>query len=176
MTWPKEELRKVAAGDDLHIAPLRDDGTTYGTPTWVWSVAVEGDLYVRAYNGTSSRWYQAALKQKAGRIIAAGLTREVAFAPVAGPINDRIDEAYRTKYRGSPYLEPMIGARARAATVKVTPRGREYPESQLGDTDVPGESPERDSGHQPTKERKPPRRQDRVSRATGESRPRSEEH
>jgi len=33
-----------------------------------------------------------------------------------------IDEAYRVKYRGSPYLEPMIGGRARSATVKVLPR------------------------------------------------------
>jgi hypothetical protein len=42
--------------------------------------------------------------------------------PVDGPINDRIDDAYRAKYKGSPYLSPMIGARARYATVKVTPR------------------------------------------------------
>ena len=33
------------------------------------------------------------------------------FEPVEGPINDRIDDAYRAKYRGSPYLAPMIGAR-----------------------------------------------------------------
>jgi hypothetical protein len=46
----------------------------------------------------------------------------VDFQPVEGPINDLIDDAYRTKYRGSPYLSPMIGARARSATVKVTPR------------------------------------------------------
>jgi hypothetical protein len=38
------------------------------------------------------------------------------------PINDRIDEAYRAKYRGSPYLSPMISARSRAATVRVVPR------------------------------------------------------
>ena len=37
-------------------------------------------------------------------------------------INDRIDGAYRAKYHGSSYLSPMIGARARSATVKVIPR------------------------------------------------------
>jgi len=77
---------------------------------------------VRAYNGQKSRWYQAALRQKAGRIIAAGMTKEVIFEPVDGPTNDRIDDAYRAKYHGSPYLNPMIGKRARAATVKVMPR------------------------------------------------------
>lgn len=120
--WAKDELQKIAEADDLHIAPFREDGTTYGTPTWIWSVAVDGDLYVRAYNGENSRWYQAAMRQKAGRVHGGGLTKEVAFEPVEADINTRIDEAYRVKYRGSPYLNPMIGARARAATVRVTPR------------------------------------------------------
>jgi hypothetical protein len=124
--WAKDELRKIATADDLHIAPFREDGMTYGTPTWIWSVAVDDALYVRGYNGQSSRWYQAALRQKAGRIIAAGMTKEVTFEPVDGPgndrMNDRIDDAYRAKYHGSPYLSPMIGARARSATVKVIPR------------------------------------------------------
>ena len=121
-TWLEDDLRKIAEADDLHIAPLRDDGITYGTPTWIWSVAVDDALYVRGYNGQKSRWYQAAVRQKAGRIIAAGMTKEVVFEPVEGPINDRIDHAYREKYRGSPYLKPMIGARARSATVRIMPR------------------------------------------------------
>jgi hypothetical protein len=122
MTWSKDELRKIAEADDLHIAPFREDGATYRTPTWIWSVAVDGALYVRAYNGTSSSWHQAALRQKAGCIAAAGMTKEVAFEPGDGPINDLIDEAYRPKYRGSPYLSPVISARARSAMVKVTRR------------------------------------------------------
>lgn len=120
--WPKDELSRIAQTDDLHIAPLREDGVTYGTPTWIWSVVVDDTLYVRAYNGKDSRWYQAAIHQKAGRIIAAGITKEVIFESVDGPINERIDEAYRAKYHSSPYLKPMIGSRARGATVKVMPR------------------------------------------------------
>ena len=120
--WPDDELAKIADADDLHISPLRDDGVTYGTPTWIWSVALDDGLYVRAYNGRSSRWHQAAMRQRAGRITAAAMTKDVRFEPVDGPINDRIDEAYRAKYRGSPYLSPMIGARARSATVRVVPR------------------------------------------------------
>jgi hypothetical protein len=121
MIWAQDELRRISEADDLHISPFRDDGATYGTPTWIWSVSVDDGLYVRAYNGQKSRWYQAALKQKAGRITAAGLTREVVFEPADGPLNDRIDEAYRAKYRTSSYLGPMIGAQARGATVKIIP-------------------------------------------------------
>jgi hypothetical protein len=120
--WSKDELRKIAEADDLHISPFREDGVTYGTPTWIWSVAVDNALYVRAYNGQKSRWYQAAVQQKSGQITAAGITKEVSFKPVDGPINDRIDDGYRAKYKGSPYLKPMIGASARSATVKVMPR------------------------------------------------------
>jgi hypothetical protein len=122
MAWSKEELCEITEADDLRISPFREDGATYGTPTWIWSVVVGGALYVRGYNGRNSRWYQAAVRQKAGRIVAAGLTREVAFEPVDGAINDLIDDAYRAKYRGSPYLQPMIGARARSATVRISPR------------------------------------------------------
>jgi hypothetical protein len=67
------ELKQIDKADDLKIAPFREDGKTYGTPTWIWEVVVDGQLYVRAYNGVDSRWYQSALQQKAGRIIAAGM-------------------------------------------------------------------------------------------------------
>jgi hypothetical protein len=120
--WSKDELRKIADSDELLVSPLRQDGRTYRTPTTIWSVVVDDALYVRAYNGVKSLWYQAAIRQKAGRITAAGLTKEVSFGPIEGSANDHIDAAYRAKYKGSPYLKPMIDAGARAATLKVTPR------------------------------------------------------
>jgi hypothetical protein len=110
--WSKDELRRIAEADDLHISPLREDGVTYGTPTWIWSVVVDDTLYVRGYNGQKSRWYQEAVRQRAGRIIAAGLTKEVTFEATDGPINDRIDDAYPAKYHASSYLSPMISGRA----------------------------------------------------------------
>jgi hypothetical protein len=119
-SWSNNELRKIAEADDLHISPFREDGVTYGTPTWIWSVAVDDALYVRPYNGHDSRWFQAAVRQKAGRITAVGMTKEVTFETVEGPINNRVDDAYRAKYKGSPYLSPMTGAHA--ATVKIIPR------------------------------------------------------
>ena len=64
--WNKDELHKIAEADDLHISPFREGGATYGTPTSIWSVEVDGALYVRGYNGQDSKWYRAATRQKAG--------------------------------------------------------------------------------------------------------------
>ena len=121
--WSMAELHKIAEADDLHISPFREDGVTYGTPTWIWSVAVDDALYVRGYNGVKSRWYQAAVQQKTGRIKAAGIAKEVVFeAVIDEAMNDRIDKAYQAKYAKSPYLKPMISDRARAATIRIAPR------------------------------------------------------
>jgi hypothetical protein len=121
-SWPTEALREIVNADDLHIAPFRADGSTTGTPTWIWCVEVDGDLYVRGYNGQRSSWYQSAVEQRAGKIVAAGMTLDVAFEPVEGPITNRIDIAYQAKYSRSPYLKPMTSERARSATVKILPR------------------------------------------------------
>jgi len=120
--YTKDELKTIDEADDLHISPFREDGKTYGTPTWIWAVITDGDLYVRAYNGVNSRWYQSAMQQKAGRIHAASMIYEVVFLPVEEDINNVIDEAYKKKYSRSPYLSPMISSRARAATVRIRPK------------------------------------------------------
>jgi hypothetical protein len=122
--WPADDLRKIAEANGLHIAPFREDGVRYRTSTWIWSVAVNGELYVRAYNGKKSRWYEAAMRQRAGRIMTDEMICDVHFEPVDTPVINRVDDAYRAKYAGSSYLNAMIGQRARAATVRITPRNK----------------------------------------------------
>ena len=118
-----DDIRRIAAIDDLHISPFRADGTTYGTPTWIWSVVVDDALYVRAYNGTRSRWYRAATTQ-AGRITAAGTRFDVTFetVPADGDLADAIDAAYHRRYDPSPYVGHMVGRGSREATIRIRPR------------------------------------------------------
>lgn len=120
--WNPDTLAAIVGADDFHVSPFREDGTTYGTPVWIWSVAVDGDLYIRAYNGTASRWYQAAMQQGAGQIHAAGSTHQVSFQAADPAISDLVDAAFTDKYRTSPYLSAQLGAVPRTATVLVTPR------------------------------------------------------
>jgi hypothetical protein len=117
--WTREEIEEFALADDLHVAPFRDDGTTFGTSTWVWSVVVDGGLYARAYSGTASRWYGAAVKQGGGRITIAGSTHDVSFIASGADLESEIDAAYTLKYRGSAYLAAMVSPRAGAATVRI---------------------------------------------------------
>lgn len=121
--WPTEIAQQIASTDDFHIAPFRPDGQTPGTLTWIWSVVIDGRVFVRAWNGIRGRWYQAALAQRAGKITAAGTEHDVTFTPIDDPdLGARIDAAYEAKYAGSPYLPPMIATGPKAATVEVTPR------------------------------------------------------
>lgn len=64
MYWNPEVLTRIDAADDLKIAPYHPDMNTTGTPTWIWEVKVDNRLFVRAYSGIRSKWYQAALSQQ----------------------------------------------------------------------------------------------------------------
>lgn len=122
--WMPEVIDPIARSDDLHVAPFRPDGATPGTPTWIWSVVVDGRLFVRPYNGPRSRWYQAATAQGAGQITAAGATFDVTFAPAEASVLDAVDAAYRDKYGSSRYLPLMVAAGTRVTTLEIRPRPR----------------------------------------------------
>ena len=111
-TWREDAIRAIGTADDFHIAPFHPDGVTTGTPTWIWSVIVEGRLFVRSYSGTSGRWYRAAIEQRAGIVKSGGRTYNWAGI---------IDDAYSKKYAGSPYLPMELSERVRAACVEVIP-------------------------------------------------------
>ncbi|MBZ4021298.1 hypothetical protein CKO11_02325 [Rhodobacter sp. TJ_12] len=120
--WSAEEQAQIAGTESFRIAPYRADGKTPGTPTYIWFVQVQGRLFVRAYSGQSSSWFQAGLAQRAGQMVLDGKAVDVTFAPVDPTLTDPIDAAYRAKYTTSRYLAPMISARAQAATLEVLPR------------------------------------------------------
>ncbi|QQD71103.1 DUF2255 family protein [Klebsiella quasipneumoniae] len=106
----------------MKIAPYHPDMNTTGTPTWIWEVKVENRLFVRAYSGTRSKWYQAALSQQAGKILAIGQEFDVLFAKPSDPeLESKIDQAYQKKYSSSSYVSAMTGTRARAATIEILP-------------------------------------------------------
>jgi hypothetical protein len=68
------------------------------------------------------------MQQKRGRITAAGITKDVTFEPVDGSINDRIDDAYRAKYKTSPYV-PRLSPENRPYVISSKPGQRDWPKT-----------------------------------------------
>jgi hypothetical protein len=120
--WSPAQLAKIEANADLFVSPYRDDGTTYGTPTQTWALVVDGKVYVRAANGQKSRWYQAAVAQKAGRVRVVGEFIDVIFEPAGTDDEAAIDAAYEAKYPGSSAVPVMQGDGPKSASVRISPR------------------------------------------------------
>ncbi|MFJ1807819.1 MULTISPECIES: DUF2255 family protein [unclassified Streptomyces] len=120
--WTKDELDRIAAADELEMAPRRGDGTLRG-PVPIWVVRAGDDLYVRSFRGTDGGWWRTARAGREGHIRSGGVDKDVTFVHVAdSEINDRVDIAYRTKYGrfGGAYVNPMVAARA--TTLRLVPR------------------------------------------------------
>jgi hypothetical protein len=123
-TWTNDELNKIGAEEELDLASLRQDGTLR-KPVTIWVVRVGDDLYVRAYKGRNGPWFRGVLTCHAGRIQSGGIGKDVTFMEVSDAgINDQVDGAYRSKYGhyDAQYVDPMVTADARAATIQLVPR------------------------------------------------------
>jgi hypothetical protein len=119
-TWTTEELHEIGAAAELSVAPLRPDGSVRPYTT-IWVVRVGDHLYVRSYRGPSGSWYQAVISTGAGRIRAGGIERGVTFdqAPAVEP--SEIDDAHRTKYGRSPYVDAIVTPDAASTALRLTP-------------------------------------------------------
>lgn len=119
--WNTKTLEAIASSDDFHLAPYREDGATPGTLIWVWAVVVDDCVYVRTSN-FESRWFAAAMRERAGVIRTATYSGPVTFAPVADEaLKDRVDEAFAAKYGQDRYFSPDLLERSRGHIARVDP-------------------------------------------------------
>jgi len=121
--WSAEDFGRIAAADELRVAPMRADGTPRD-PTTIWVVGVEGRLYIRSAYSTRAAWWRAAHRAGHGRVHAPGMERTVEFVDVLDERVDAIDSAYRTKYRrySASLVNTMVTPEARATTLELKPR------------------------------------------------------
>jgi hypothetical protein len=123
-TWTSDELNKIGKAEELQIASLRTDGTLR-KQVIIWVVRLGDDLYVRSVNGRTSVWFRGVQTRHEGHIRAGGVEKDVTFMEEVGPeVNDKIDAAYRTKYRryAASIISSIISLEARSATIKLVPR------------------------------------------------------
>jgi len=121
--WTSDELTRIGNAEELEIASVRSDGTRR-KPVTIW-VARDGDsLYVRSVKGPSSAWFRGTQDRHEGRIRAGGLEKDVTFVRADQAIEDKVDAAYRAKYRryAGSILNSVLTPHARSTTTKLVPR------------------------------------------------------
>ncbi|SEK55187.1 DUF2255 family protein [Nonomuraea pusilla] len=120
--WTESELERLAAAEELEIAPRNDDGSLRAATT-IWVVRVGGDLYVRSWRGEAGSWFRAARRTREGHVSADGVEKDVRLLDAGDEVGAAVDDAYRSKYQryAGSYLEPMLEPRARSATLRLVP-------------------------------------------------------
>jgi hypothetical protein len=75
-------------------------------------------------NGRTAAWFRGTQARHEGRIKAGGVAKDVTFVDADPEINDKLDAAYRTKYRryAANIINSIVTPKARSTTLKVVPR------------------------------------------------------
>jgi hypothetical protein len=115
-TWTPEELSALSTSGSLSLSAA--DGGHLAVE--VGMVLVGGELYVRAYRGAQSGWYQASRVHGRGRIRVGDVARDVLLQALDenGP-HDAIDAAYQARYPSVGGL--VTSSVARSATIRIIP-------------------------------------------------------
>ena len=122
--WTREELDRIEQTDELDLASQRRDGSLRD-PVTMWVVRDGDDLYVRSIHGPARGWFRGTQTRRQGHIRSGGVDRDVAFVVDTDPaLNDRIDAAYRDKYRryGDRIVGTVVNPASRDSTIRLVPR------------------------------------------------------
>jgi hypothetical protein len=122
VSWSASEYA-LFAGEASLTLHAGDDRPGRGQSVELGFVVVRQQLLVRAYRGTGSRWYQAALAAGIGWICAGGNTWQVVLSSADGQPHRDIDSAYQAKYRhaGAATASLVLSPAAHQATVRISP-------------------------------------------------------
>jgi hypothetical protein len=124
--WTAGELNRIGAAEELEIASYRRDGTLRNFVT-IWVARAGDGLYVRSAYGPENGWYRRAKSSGSGRVRAAGIERDVAFAEVPAEhtgTHEVLDAAFHDKYRRHPanVVATVLGPDAAGTTLRLIPR------------------------------------------------------
>src|SRR5437660_9135546 len=121
--WTRDELPKVARAEELEIASVRGDGTLR-KPVTIWVVRDGDSLYVRSVKGPTGAWFRGTQERHEGRIRGGGADQDITFVDADHDIGDKVDAAYRAKYRryAGSILNSVLTPQARSTTIQLVPR------------------------------------------------------
>ncbi|MFF3567722.1 DUF2255 family protein [Nocardia jiangxiensis] len=121
--WTREQLDTITRVDEIEISSRRDDGTLT-KPRIIWAVRDGDEVYIRSVNGPAATWYRSTRPHHEGRLRAADLGVDVTFVDADDTVDDRVDAAYRDKYRryATSIVDSINSPLAAGTTMRVVPR------------------------------------------------------
>jgi hypothetical protein len=107
------DLKEVAIRTEKHP----DSAVT------IWVVVDDGTVFIRSVKGPKGRWYKDLAQGGPATLEFAGRQLPVQAIPATDATSlERASRQYLSKYRDSPYAEPMVRAEVLPTTLRLDPR------------------------------------------------------
>lgn len=91
--------------------------------TTIWVVVSDTDVFVRSVRGAKGRWYKDLAGGGPATLEFNGHQVAVQAVPAADAVSiERASREYLSKYRSSPYAEPMVRSEVLPTTLRLEPR------------------------------------------------------
>lgn len=91
--------------------------------TTIWVVVSDTDVFVRSVRGAKGRWYRDLASGGPATLEFNGRQVAVQAVPAADAASiERASREYLSKYRSSPYAEPMVRSEVLPTTLRLEPR------------------------------------------------------
>ncbi|WP_186325343.1 DUF2255 family protein [Cellulosimicrobium sp. TH-20] len=119
MPQTDQALAEIGAASEIRIATRRRDGSTR-RPIPIWIVCVDGEVYIRSYNGPTGSWYRQAITHPYAEISANGHTASVQLTPADPSTRGDVDRAYLAKYGHGSYGAAMTTDATAQTTLHLT--------------------------------------------------------
>ena len=119
MSFPKPTVALLDRADEVAIETRSPKGTKHSVPIWV---VVDGDdVFVRAVNGPTSRWYREIVAGPGALVVNRKRIPVRAVAAKDSVSVKRTSDGYRKKYRKGSSLDSMLVRSILPTTLRLEP-------------------------------------------------------
>lgn len=122
--WDSDVLAHLASAKEVDITPVDADGTRRDART-IWSIGVDGALYVRSWKGRGAVWFRDVLETGRGEVAVTGggVSQPVTIeeVEVEDPVQAAISATFLTKYSDDGYAGAMNEDAPVSATLRLLP-------------------------------------------------------